>query len=70
MSEVSYNVGGVDCQGCVNAIERAIGSMPGVQSVHFDINAKRITVDFNDQKLKPEDIKVRIERAGYDAEQA
>jgi copper chaperone CopZ len=70
MPEVAYTVKGIMCQGCVNAIENALASMSGVLDIKADLNTKRITVDYNDRKLGPEQIKARIENAGYEAEQA
>lgn len=69
MPDITYGVRGVTCNGCVNAIRRAVASMSGVLDLQFDMDTKRITVDYNDDMLMPEDIKKRIEDAGYEVEQ-
>lgn len=67
MSTVKYQVQGASCQGCANAIKRAAASLSGVLHVDFDLNAKLVTVDYNETQVKPDAIQNRIEDAGYEA---
>ena len=65
MEKSIINVEGMSCEHCVNAIQKAVGALPGVESVVVDLSAKTVTVehgsDVNSDKIKEE-----IEDQGYD----
>lgn len=68
MPQAVFAVKDVMCIGCINSIERALASMSGVLDVKADLDTKRVTVDYDDGKLGREQIKARIEAAGYEPE--
>lgn len=60
------NVEGMSCMHCVNAVKQSVGSLPGVTRVEPDLAGKKVLVEFEDDKVKLEDIKEKIEDAGYE----
>ena len=68
MAVVIFNVEGMSCGGCANAIKRALSARPGIHKVDVDLDAKKVAVDYDEANIKPADIKALIEAAGYEAE--
>ncbi|MHB1000320.1 MAG: heavy-metal-associated domain-containing protein [Armatimonadota bacterium] len=68
MTSVTYKAPEISCEGCANAIKRALGTLQGVSSVNVDVSSKLVTVDYKEDEIRPEEIKQRIEDAGYDTE--
>ncbi len=67
MAELVIPVAGMDCGGCVKAVERAVGHLPGVTSVKADLAANNATVVYDDGVLTPAAIAETITRAGFQA---
>jgi copper chaperone len=63
MSTTTYEVPGISCGHCKSAIEAEVATVPGVEHVEVDIDARTVTVDGS-----PDDAEVRaaIDEAGYD----
>ena len=65
--EVSiFHVEGMSCQHCVASIKKAVGELKGVDSVAVDLKAKTVTVSFDAQTVKQQNITEAIEDQGYD----
>ena len=60
-----YRVPDVSCQHCVRAITGELQKIPGVQSVHVDLDTKLVTV-VADESVSDEQIRAGIEEAGYE----
>lgn len=60
-----YRVPDVSCQHCVRAITSELQKIPGVQSVHVDLDTKLVTVAA-DESVSDEQIRAGIEGAGYE----
>ncbi len=60
-----YRVPDVSCQHCVRAITSELQKIPGVQSVHVDLDTKLVTVAA-DESVSDEEIRAGIEEAGYE----
>jgi copper ion binding protein len=60
-----YRVPDVSCQHCVRAITGELQKIPGVQSVHVDLDTKLVTVAA-DESVSDEQIRAGIEEAGYE----
>ncbi|NLM89166.1 MAG: heavy-metal-associated domain-containing protein [Syntrophomonadaceae bacterium] len=58
-------VEGMSCMHCVNAVKESVGSLSGVTRVEPDLEGKQVVVEFDDDKVKLEDIKEKIEETGY-----
>ncbi len=62
----SFNVEGMSCMHCVNSVKKSVGSLPGISKVDVDLSNKKVTVEYDQTKVKPDAIKESIEDAGYD----
>jgi copper chaperone len=60
-----YRVPDVSCQHCVRAITGELQKIPGVESVHVDLDTKLVTVAA-DESVSDEQIRAGIEEAGYE----
>lgn len=60
-----YRVPDVSCQHCVRAITGELQKIPGVQSVHVDLDTKLVTVAA-DESVSDQQIRAGIEEAGYE----
>jgi copper chaperone len=61
-------VEGMSCQHCVKSVEKAVGSIKGVDSVKVDLEGKKVTVDYDPSLVKLEAITEAIEDQGYDVQ--
>ncbi len=62
----TLHVEGMSCMHCVNAIKNSVGSLPGVSKVEVDLTDKKVTVDFESDQVTLDQIKAKIEDAGYE----
>lgn len=62
----TLTVNGMSCEHCVKAIKGAAGSLNGVDSVDVDLKSKKVTVEFDPEKVTVALIKDSIEDQGYD----
>ena len=66
-SEVKIlNVEGMSCSHCENSIKKAVGSLIGVGNVIVDLRSKKVTIEFDPEKVNVDIIKDTIEDQGYD----
>lgn len=66
-SEVKIlNVEGMSCSHCENSVKKAVGTLDGVGSVAVDLKGKKVTIEFDPEKLSVDKIKDTIEDQGYD----
>ena len=63
---ISLNVEGITCQHCVNAIEKAVGELNGVEEVTVSLEEKKVVVEYDDERITADIIKDVIEDQGYD----
>jgi copper chaperone len=66
MSKTILNVDGMSCEHCVKAITKAVGALPGVESVAVSLESKTVTVEHDTTQASLEKIKSEIEEQGYD----
>ncbi len=59
-------VQGMHCAGCVNAVERAIKSIEGVQKCEVNLATEKASVVYDPGVTNPEDISKAVQSAGYD----
>ncbi len=60
-----YRVPDVSCQHCVRAITGELEKIPGIRSVHVDLDTKLVTV-IADDSVSEEQIRAGIAEAGYE----
>lgn len=65
MEEITYDVPGVSCEHCVNAITKATKNL-GVNDVQVDLVSKKVYVAFNPEQVSEAGLKEAIEDEGYD----
>ncbi|HEX2052570.1 MAG TPA: copper ion binding protein [Actinomycetota bacterium] len=65
MVEKVLEVPEVSCHHCVNAIEGAVGSLAGVESVKVDLGRKDVTVNYDESAVDLPSIVSAIEGEGY-----
>jgi copper chaperone len=68
MENVTLNVSGMSCGHCVNAVEGNVGKLSGVESVKVHLDAGKVDVAFDKEKVSLEKIKETIGDQGYDVE--
>ena len=57
--------GGVTCPTCVVNIESFLGDLPGIDKVHVNFAAERVTVQYDPAKVTTEQMQQVIQDAGY-----
>lgn len=60
------NVEGMSCNHCVNSVKKSVGSLSGISEVDVDLVSKKVTVVYDSEKVKIDEIKDTIKDAGYD----
>ena len=58
-------VEGMSCGHCKNAVEKAVGLLPGLLSAEVDLAAKSLTVKFDANKTTLSEIKEAVVEEGY-----
>lgn len=62
----NLNVEGMSCSHCENAVKKSVGALNGVDYVAVDLKGKKVTVEYDPEKVTVETIKDTIEDQGYD----
>ena len=67
LAQVEFSIfgGGVTCPTCVVNIESFLGELPGVDEVHVNFAAERVTVQYNPAQATTEQMQQVIQEAGY-----
>lgn len=66
MENVTLNVKGMSCGHCVKAIEGSVGSLQGVEQVKVNLEAGKVDIAFDHDKVTLDEIKEIIDDQGYD----
>lgn len=59
----------IECDGCAASIQRALGPVPGVESVDVDIDKKTVRVVHNGEQTTPDAIAAALDEAGFPIEE-
>jgi copper chaperone len=62
----SLNVDGMSCSHCENSIKKSVGALNGVSNVTVDLKAKKVSVEYDPEKISIQIVKDTIEDQGYD----
>jgi len=65
MATIELDVPTVHCTSCKLNIEESLEEINGVGSCNVDLDAKRVTVDYDPAAVDPTGITAAIEDAGY-----
>lgn len=66
MATATIAVKGMTCDGCVNAVTRALKAVPGVQAVAVSLEKEQAEVRFESDKASVQDLRQVVEEAGFD----
>jgi len=62
---VRFVVQGMNCNSCVERVQKAIRQLPGISTVQVDLASGGVAVDHEPDKATPEQIRQQIASAGY-----
>ena len=65
MENISLDVKGMSCQGCVASVTRVLKATPGVQDVRVTLQPGRADVTFDPAHTSAAQLRGAIEDAGY-----
>lgn len=65
METVTLEAPNISCQHCIMAVQRAVGSLPGVISVEGDPMLKHVTVKYDSNRVSIDQIEQAMANAGY-----
>ncbi|MFY1670586.1 heavy-metal-associated domain-containing protein [Plantactinospora sp. WMMB334] len=61
----NYQVKGMTCNHCANAVSKEVGAIPGVTDVSVDLSSGSVTVT-SDAAVDPERLRAAVDEAGYE----
>ena len=67
MTRTVLKVGGMSCQGCVKNVTGVLQGLPGVSAAEVSLEKAEAVVDYDDAKIKREDLESAVNDAGFDA---
>ncbi|WBB73110.1 heavy-metal-associated domain-containing protein [Micromonospora sp. WMMD1128] len=63
--DTTYQVNGMTCGHCVNAVSAELTALPGVTDVQVDLATGRVTVT-SQSPLDADAVRAAVDEAGYD----
>jgi len=66
MATAVINVGGMTCNHCKMAVEKALKTLDGVQDASVDLDAKKVSIEYDPAGVDEAGLKKAISDAGYD----
>jgi copper chaperone len=61
----TYKVPDVSCGHCKMSIEKALGTMGGIEAVQVDVEGKSVDVSFDEQVISEGEVKAALAEEGY-----
>lgn len=61
----TVNAPDIECDGCANAIKKALTTVPGVAEVAVNVAAKTVTVTHDPQAAPRETITGKLDKIGF-----
>lgn len=65
IKEETYTITGMSCAACSSAVERVTRKIEGVESSSVNLATGRMTISYDSDKVNPELITAKVERAGF-----
>lgn len=62
--QTTYQVSGMTCSHCVNAVQTEVGQLPGVTQVEVDLGSGAVTVT-SEAPLDEAAVRAAVDEAGY-----
>lgn len=63
---LNLSVRGMTCGNCVRAVERKLGSTPGVTKVSVDLDSASAAIEYDDSLVQPEVLANAVRDLGYE----
>ncbi len=63
-----FGVTGMMCSACTATVDRVVNKLEGINQVEVDLEGKSMTVDFDETRVKSEEISKAVYNAGFDVE--
>ena len=60
-----YNITGMTCSACSSRVEREVGKLDGIKELTVNLLTNSMSVEYDGDKLKSEDIVKTVEKAGF-----
>lgn len=67
MANKVLQIEGMTCASCAKAVERATKKLDGVVEANVNLATEKLSISFDEERLKVEDIQAAVEKAGYKA---
>ena len=65
MEKKTYVVEGMTCSACANRVERVVKKLEGVDNASVNFATEKLTVEIDKDKIKEDEIKAVVDKAGY-----
>ena len=62
-----FKVIGMSCNGCRSGVENALRRVPGVTAVAVSLEKGEASVEYDEKKAAPGDLRAAVEKAGFKA---
>ena len=66
MENITLNVEGMSCGNCVKSVENNVGGLEGVQNVSVELDAGKVQIGYDQEKISLAKIEEEIEDIGFD----
>ena len=66
MTTVTLNIDGMTCGGCVKSVTRILSELAGVSHAEVNLENKSAVVNFDESKVKINQLVDAVEDGGYD----
>lgn len=67
LTEASFKVTNMVCEGCAEKISHALAALPGVKDVKPKVIEKQVQVNYYPEKIKQDELKKVLEKEGFNA---
>lgn len=67
MKNKILKINGMSCAACAKASERAVKKLDGVEEVNVNFATEKMSLVYDETKIKLDDIKGAVKKAGYEA---
>ncbi|NLB29647.1 MAG: cation-translocating P-type ATPase, partial [Clostridiales bacterium] len=67
MKQEVYLIEGMHCAACSSAIERVTRKLPGVARSDVNLTTGKMTIEYDDGQVTPEQIMAKVDKAGFSA---
>ena len=67
MREEKYDISGMHCAACSASVERVTRRLPGVERSDVNLTTGILTIAYDEEQTKPEDIITKVTKAGFGA---